>query len=85
MKESEWILKVNDASQLKGYRLGIYLKSSTLPLVQQVIRCKFSTTNNEVEYEAFIAGLKVAYLVRAKKIRIKSDSQLIVNQVNKGY
>lgn len=34
--------------------------------VLYAIRFEFKATNNQVEYEAFIAGLKLAYTVRAK-------------------
>ncbi|PKU61117.1 hypothetical protein MA16_Dca028885 [Dendrobium catenatum] len=38
-------------------------------------------TNNEAEYEAFIAGLEIAIDVRIRNLQIFGDSQLAVNQV----
>ena len=45
----------------------------------------FSASNNEVEYEALIAGLHLAKELRAHHLKIYSDFQLIVNQVNDIY
>ena len=43
---------------------------------------KHGLTNNEAEYMAVIEALKEN---KENKIQIKSDSQLIVNQINKNY
>lgn len=40
----------------------------------------FSVTNNIVEYESFIAGLKMIIPISVSKIRVYSDCR-IVNQV----
>ena len=43
---------------------------------------QYQTTNNEVEYEAFLKGLKLAKSLRVESIVIQGDSQLIIGQVN---
>ncbi|KAI3470508.1 hypothetical protein Pfo_027171 [Paulownia fortunei] len=45
----------------------------------------FLTSNNEVEYEALLAGLKLAFTAEARKLAIYSDSRLVVNQVRGEY
>ncbi|KAL0362014.1 UNVERIFIED_CONTAM: Transposon Tf2-12 polyprotein [Sesamum calycinum] len=59
----------------------IYLKvyGQGPPILQE-----FPTSNNEAEYEAFIAG-GLAQVVGARKIIIYSDSQLEVNQIQGSY
>ena len=42
-------------------------------------------TNNVAEYRALIAGLRDALALGAKKLRIRSDSQLMVRQVTGAY
>ena len=42
-------------------------------------------TNNETEYEAFIAGLGLTRAVGATSVVIYCDSQVITNQVNEDY
>ena len=41
--------------------------------------------NNQVEYEALIAGLKLAKDMGVRSLKAKSDSQLIISQVNGMY
>ena len=38
----------------------------------------FEASNNEAEYEALIAGLKLARDIGARRIRALSDSMLVV-------
>ena len=42
-------------------------------------------TNNQAEYEALIAGLELAKDMDVKSLRAKSDSQLVISQVNRVY
>ena len=45
------------------------------------LRFGFRTSNNEAEYEALIAGLKLAKEIKVKSLEIFSDSQLVVCQI----
>ena len=45
----------------------------------------FSASNNEAEYEALIAGLKLDIALGVRHINIYSDSQLVVYQVTSQY
>ncbi|XP_059635856.1 uncharacterized protein LOC132278044 [Cornus florida] len=49
------------------------------------IRLEFNATNNEAEYEALIAGLKLAKELKIKNLIAYSDSQLVIRQVNGDY
>lgn len=49
------------------------------------VQLKFLATNNEAEYKAMLTGLCVTKAIRAKKVLLKSDSQLILGQVNNEY
>ena len=46
------------------------------------LRLWFKASNNEVEYEALIAGLCLGKELQAHSIQIYSDSQLVVNKAN---
>lgn len=46
---------------------------------------KFRASNNESEYEALIAGLRLAKFMGARSTRVFSNSQLVVNQINEKY
>jgi ribonuclease HI len=45
------------------------------------LRLEFRTTNNEAEYEAIIAGLRLALELGAESVEVQSDSQVIVGHI----
>ncbi|KAJ9541250.1 hypothetical protein OSB04_027756 [Centaurea solstitialis] len=77
-----WTLYVDGSSNIRGSGLGIVLKSSHGGNMVYSIRCEFKATNNEAEYEALIAGLEIAYNSGARRLHVRSDSLLVVNQIN---
>ncbi len=44
-----------------------------------------TTTNNEAEYRAIIAGLQKAVSLGVREVELKSDSELVVKQLNGSY
>ena len=50
-----------------------------------MVRLDFPTTNNEVEYEALVAGFNLVRAAGATSVVIYCDSQVITNQVNGDY
>ena len=49
------------------------------------VQLQFPVTNNEAEYEAVLASLRVARALGVKNVRLRSDSKLIVGQITKEY
>ncbi|GJW88546.1 reverse transcriptase domain-containing protein [Tanacetum coccineum] len=54
-------------------------------VVLALAQSKFEATNNEAEYEALIAGLRIAEQMGVKNIQANVDSRLVANQVNGSY
>ena len=54
-------------------------------MIEQSFRLGFSASNNEVEYESLIAGLRLARSVGAREISAFSDSQLVTSQFLREY
>ncbi|GKV03581.1 hypothetical protein SLEP1_g15856 [Rubroshorea leprosula] len=73
------------AANVEGSRAGVVLMGPDGFKSEHVLRFKFQTMNNAAEYEALVYGLKLASELKAKSIRVFSDSQLVVNQVNGSY
>lgn len=69
--------------ELEG--VGVVLISLEWDFFKYGVQLNFLATNNETEYEAMLIGLRVAKAIGAKKVLLKSDSQLIIGQVNNGY
>ncbi|RVW63605.1 Pol polyprotein [Vitis vinifera] len=68
-----------------GSGVGLLLQSPTGEHLEQAIRLGFSASNNEAEYEAILSGLDLALALSVSKLRIYSDSQLVVRHVQKEY
>lgn len=49
------------------------------------VRFGFKATNNTIEYEALVGGLRLAKKIQLKRLLINSVSQLIVVQVNVNF
>jgi ribonuclease HI len=53
--------------------------------LKYVARLEFRATNNIAEYEGLILGLSNANALGARTLLIKTDSQVVVGQVEKEY
>ncbi|KAI5335174.1 hypothetical protein L3X38_025307 [Prunus dulcis] len=76
-----WGLHVDGSANQQGCGAGLVLTTPGGLKIEYALRFAFRTSNNEAEYEALLAGLRLAKSMNAKQIRIHSDSQLIMNQV----
>nr|CAN72485.1 hypothetical protein VITISV_002718 [Vitis vinifera] len=84
-KKEWWTLRVDGASRSSGSGVGLLLQSPTGEHLEQAIRLGFPASNNEAEYEAILSGLDLALALSVSKLRIYSDSQLVVRHVQKEY
>ncbi|CAL9018622.1 unnamed protein product, partial [Prunus brigantina] len=73
------------SSQIHGCGAGLVLISPDKVVLEYALRFKFHASNNEAEYEALLAGLRLAKEMGARQIQIFSDSQLVVHQVNQDF
>ena len=76
---------MDGASRQMGTGLGLQLKALTGEIIEQDIHLDFPVSKNEAKYEAIIAGIDLTISVASEKIIIRSDSQLVVEQVNGEY
>jgi ribonuclease HI len=61
------------------------LQNTRRKLLKHVVRLQYPTTNNEPEYEALLIGLHIAKILGVTILKVQSDSQLVVGQVNGEY
>ncbi|KAL8134680.1 hypothetical protein AgCh_009635 [Apium graveolens] len=81
-KEKEyWVLYFDRASKTNSRGAGLVLQSPDGFLIEYAMKLDFPTTNNEAEYEALIAGLGLAGILRVKNLKVRGDSKLIISQV----
>ena len=62
--------------------IGATVKDEQGRLVARISRRIGQATNNQAEYRAIIAALEEATRLGAEEVDIRSDSQLIVNQIS---
>ncbi|XP_024018662.1 uncharacterized protein LOC112090784 [Morus notabilis] len=80
-----WKLYVDGSSNDNSSGAGLVLHTPEGHKITSAIRFDFPASNNEAEYEALLAGLRLAEHLKAGNLDIFSDSQLIVNQVKGQY
>ncbi|GAU47210.1 hypothetical protein TSUD_403510, partial [Trifolium subterraneum] len=78
---NKWTIFVDGASNATGAGAGIIIENEDGILIEVSLALSFPTSNNQAEYEAFLAGLRLAEDVGAKEIKIYTDSQLVASQV----
>ena len=62
--------------------MGLVLISPKRIIIEKSLRLRFSTTNNEVEYEALLVGMTIVQRMGGKAVEIFSDSRLVVGQIS---
>ena len=50
--------------------------------ISYAVKLEFIATNNQAEYEALIAGLELAKVVKSDRVKIRTDFQLVANHVS---
>ncbi|GJX10848.1 reverse transcriptase domain-containing protein [Tanacetum coccineum] len=80
-----WILFTDGSSCTYGSRAGLILTNLERMEFTYALRFRFEATNNEAEYEALIAGLRIAEQMGVKNLQANVDSRLVANQVNGTY
>nr|GEX36704.1 reverse transcriptase domain-containing protein [Tanacetum cinerariifolium] len=80
-----WILFTDGSSCTDGSRAGLILTNPEGIEFTYALRFGFDATNNEAEYEALIAGLRIAEQIGVKNLHANVDSRLVANQVNGTY
>src|SRR3954465_11154725 len=83
--ENKWTIYVDGASSSSGSGAGIILENDEGLIIEVSLVLSFNTSNNQDEYEALLAGLRLAEDVGAREIMIYTDSQLVASQVNGDY
>ncbi|GAU28915.1 hypothetical protein TSUD_59270, partial [Trifolium subterraneum] len=84
-EKNKWTIFVDGSSNSQGSGAGIILENGDGVLIEVSLGHSFPTTNNQAEYEAFLAGLRLAEDMGVEEIKIFTDSQLVESQVSGEY
>nr|KYP35142.1 Retrovirus-related Pol polyprotein from transposon 17.6 [Cajanus cajan] len=72
-----WTLHVDGSSNQQGSGADIILEGPGKLVIEQSLRFGFKTSNNQAEYEALLAGLRLANDLGTATIQCFSDSQVV--------
>ncbi|XP_071695609.1 uncharacterized protein [Rutidosis leptorrhynchoides] len=82
LESQSWELYTDGACGPKGSGAGLVLTSPEGEEHIYVFRFAFTATNNELEYEALLSGMRIVQQLGIKYLDAYVDSQLVANQVN---
>ena len=80
-----WTMYFDGSLNIDGAGAGVYFKSPSEDELRYVIRLHFPASNNAAEYEACLAGLRIAIELGIKRLLVYGDSALVINQLNKDW
>ena len=69
-----WKLYVDESSNSKGSGARRILEDQNGVSIEQSLRFMFKASNNQVEYEALLVGLRLAKELGVRRLTIKGDS-----------
>ncbi|XP_025607708.1 uncharacterized protein [Arachis hypogaea] len=78
----QWTLYVDGSSNHGGCGAGIRLEAEDEFILEHSIHLAFKASNNQSEYEALLAGLRLCLNLQILAITVYCDSLLVVQQVN---
>ena len=73
-EESYWLLHMDRASNAQESKAGLILANPEGIIIKHALRFSFKASNNGVEYEALVAGLRMAKELNIKKLKVFTDS-----------
>uniref|UniRef100_A0A2N9GD42 RNA-directed DNA polymerase n=1 Tax=Fagus sylvatica TaxID=28930 RepID=A0A2N9GD42_FAGSY len=80
LADSVWTLRFDGSSTATSAGAGIVLYKDDGEAVTKSFKFDFPCSNNAAEYEAYLAGLGIAYEMGIKHLRVIGDSNLVVCQ-----
>jgi hypothetical protein len=80
-----WVACVDGSSANQRSGEEVTLTGPKEEKFEYAIKLDFATTNNEAEYEDVLAGLSITREMGIANLEIRSDSQVVVGQINGGF
>ena len=77
-----WEVYTNEATNRKGAGISNVLITPKKLVMEKSLQLSFLATNNEVKYEALLAGVAIINQLGGEVVKLYFDSRLVVGQVN---
>ncbi|XP_057808690.1 uncharacterized protein LOC131023162 [Salvia miltiorrhiza] len=80
-----WVAFMDGSVTKEGCGIGVYIISLGSEVYQFAIKFTCKISNNEAEYEAVVRAVHILSELRAECVIIRTDSQLVAQQLSGGY
>ena len=80
-----WTIQTDGSSAQKRGGAGVVITAPDGEILKYGVQLKFLATNNEVEYEGILTGLRLEKALGVKNLLVQSDSKLVVEQIKGEY
>ncbi|XP_066311106.1 uncharacterized protein [Miscanthus floridulus] len=80
-----WVIYFDGALNINSADVGILFITPTKDKLRYILQIHFLASNNVVEYEACLHGLRIAVALGVKCLMVYRDSALVINQLNKDW
>nr|GEW84210.1 reverse transcriptase domain-containing protein [Tanacetum cinerariifolium] len=80
-QQESWTLFTDGSSCVDGFGAGLIRTNPEGIEFTYALRFQFAASNNEAEYEALIASLRISAQMGVKNVHVSVDSKLVANQV----
>jgi ribonuclease HI len=78
-----WTMYFDGSLMKGGAGVGLVFVSPQQVYMRYMVRLHFAASNNVAEYEALVNGLRIAIELGIRRLEVRGDSALVVNQVMK--
>ncbi|CAL2240320.1 unnamed protein product [Prunus armeniaca] len=85
MEKNYWTMYFDGSSTETRSGAGVVIESPQGQRWQFAFQLDFKCTNNQAEYEALIIGLEILKEMKATRVLVYGDSQLVINQLTVEY
>jgi ribonuclease HI len=83
IEHETWIMYFDGSVMKEGAGVSLVFISPLSVRMEYMLQLHFTASNNVAEYEALINGLRIAIELGIRRLEIRGDSELVVDQVMK--
>jgi ribonuclease HI len=82
-KPEHWKMYFDSSLNLEGEKASVLFISPQGDQLKYILQIHYKASNNNVEYESLIHGLRIAISLGIKRLVAYGDSKVVIDQVNK--
>ena len=84
-RAERWAIQTDNSLTQKRGGVRVVITAPDREILKYGVQLKFPATNNEVEYEGILTGLRLRKALGMKNLLVQSDSKLVIDQIKGEY